>query len=545
MIKMTNRSTLARARGIRLKNWHKYTEHIINIYMFFKSILYVVLECYYVQLQSKRPESDHPVGVVRAHEQLVLEHRLLMQRYGLAFRELNTATIFGYAMIVSILGIFNYVNYFTRNRASKLYESNDIVINYKNPEIAERNLIRLFDVHINKVIESNRQTIRVVMHFWSRTCSWSTATTKELKPIEILDKQRNHLLGLLSDKSSIWPSNSTAAWRQKQTKQAFYLYSIISIVLLLGTVMATYFAHVKSYLSLMATGQLPLNQLERLAMAELAVGAIATGDPFISSIVVLMTNFYNRKSQLKNIGERLRALNNSLLKLRRMSHLSARKNVDLEFRLALREHLDKQAIELYLSLRVFMAELKPVIRLANMILNQCLMLIISVLTITLLFYTEIDSTQANILGIMTFNFIGSLDIAFGIGAAFDASYEKTIRLIWSLLANSCPRQRSSLVSLGKSSFTLSRAEIIIPPDDSMISPHAIFLWRQLISEQQSTYSKANCMMLNLIHLNYQSLLKMNFWLISAVLICLTEREATSLIVNEHPRSYIAIVHKAE
>lgn len=529
--------------NISPKYWLKHIEHIIAIYMFFKSSLYLALEYYYIKLLSKFPSGEHGRWD-EAHKQSVLEYQIFLRQCGLATRDLRTATIFGYSVFFSILATFSFVNLFTRNRVAEVYKTNNIIQSYINPAIAEANLIRQFDIHINKVIDSNRQTVRFILHHLSRSSSGQSRTDAKL--VGRLNSQRDHLNQLLVDKSTIWPTNFGTEWRRKQKDVAVYLYYIIGLALMFGSILAAILAHSLTYQMFEAKNELPMNKLERIALAELLMCVMSTGDPFISAIVVLIMNFYDRVVQLRSISGHLLALNSSLreLKLQRQApSMQPRANKPAKFELDKQhgEYLNKEALEVYLGFRVFAAELKPVIRMANMIMNQCLVFILIVFAITLFCYEDVDSTQANILMVMTLNFIAVINFALGMGAAFEATCKKTAQLIWSFLAHSSHRDITNLSS-GRHSNKLRAPQIKQPiarevstttttavpsraDDDSIINPHTVFLWRQLVREQQCTYGRSNCMILNMIQLNYQSLLRMNFWFISAVLIYLTENAA--------------------
>lgn len=391
-----------------------------------------------------------------------------------------------------------------------------------HPEWADRRLNRQFEEYIHKVIISNRQTIKFILEVWSRPLYGFEIKSRLVSD---LNRQQDHLRQLLIDKSSIWPSNWGAKWRERQAKLALRMYYFFGLSLYSSSAVATMIADEMNYELLRSTNQLPLNRLERLSQAEVLIGVLVVGSPFISAIVVLMTNFHDRALQLSCISGRLKALNRSLFELKSIRQHEAAINTD-------ERNLEREALEVYLSLRVWLTELRPTIELANMIMNQCLIFVILLLMSTLYFYWNVDPSHMNIMAIIFLTFVAAINFSLMIGAAFEASCKKTIQLIWSLLANlsSAPRpdrQSESLFQREKSqtrwSGRWSRGMAMTFVEDSVINPHTIFLWRQLLDDQQCLNSRFNCTIMNMVRLNYESLLRINFWFISVVLIYLTER----------------------
>lgn len=504
-----------RERKLSLKYWHRYLEHVINIYMFLKASIYLVIECYYVRLKSEQPDDSN----FEAHQQSVLEYRLFMHRYGLAFRELSTTTVFGCAAHASIIAIFELVNLFARDRVVKLYRANYVILSHYDATKAGENVQHQFDINIKKVMQSNRLAVGFLRQFFSPCLS----PRDKFRLVDDLNRQHDRLRRSLADRSQIWPPKSGVQWRQHQTQLALHLYYLMALFLFLGSTAALIFGQRTGYQLLKDSGQVPLNSLERLSFAELFVGVIATGDPFISAVLVLVTIFYDRTAQLRSVRDRLASLNKLLLELR----VKKQQPKPIE---TIHSGPDNEAMDIYICLRVFIAEMEPIIKLANMIMNQCLISVLMVLGPTLLFYAGVDSAQTNILSLIIIYYIAAINSALTIGAAFEAANKKTVGLIWSFLANACPVAAGQeglelcVLPSNETSLTLNKSELAaFRGDSAIINPHTISLWRQLINKQRCIQSRTNCKILYMIQLNYQNLLRLNFWLISVVLTVLTVR----------------------
>lgn len=511
---------------VSAKHWLKYIEKIFCFYFCLKSAFYLGLECYYVNLQKNLialQDKSSDKSQLEANELALVAHRLYMRQCGSVYRELDTAAIFGYASFLSILVSFRYADLFTLNRVSRLYRSNDTILGHIKPSVAKKRLRRLINAHIRQISNSNEQTVRFILLSLSNQSHPGAAN----KVVHHLKEQQSHLRELSIDKSTIWPANKTAEWRRNQIRLVLILYFLIGVGIYVGASIAVFYSQIAAYDALDSLGQIPLNLMEKISLCELTVAVLATGDPFISAVSVLIVSFHERVTELIAIKTRLKHLNFSLVNSRkqRESHGSS------SYQTRMQREIDKEALEVYLCLRVFITELRPTILLANLIMNQCLVFVFIVLTLTLLFYSDVDTYQAKIVSIVTVTFILAINSALTIGAAFEAFCRRTWRHIWLLLANlDMVSGHDKHLDLHKrledeSGYNHERFKTISLDDDGIINPHTNFLWHRLASQQDFIATQINCTILNMIRLNYHSLLRINFWFVSAVLIFLTGRKS--------------------
>lgn len=457
----------------------------------------------------------------------------VMRRIGLAYRELGTASVLGYSLYVGIILIFYSIEEITFGQASLNYRNDGFVLANMRPDLADLQLRRLFQRCIGQVSESMEAPFRANNRIGS-----INYLTRQTDSISQLNEQRSYLRHFSKGpgRSKLLDSRH-GNWLQEQRMIALSLYLLISMGFFVTAIIANQFTQYIVYQRLALKGMVPFNFMEKFSFIEQLIVVIITLDSFATPVVLLVANFRDKLLYLAKLRSRFSSLERSLVKLRLMHSPDGRPDLKTEKQQrcngedsfdGLKEQVNHDALEIYLRLRVFMLELGPTIKLANMIMNQCFFFISLVLAFTLAFYTSLDQILVRILSLVVIQFVCGINLAFGVCAAFNAICVRTTLIAWTLLAHSTlvPRgnHEDPFRDAGRYRTTLELDFCKSGGRQSLVNVHTISLWRRLVTNQTVLLETFSCHVLASIKLDYSNILRLNFWFISVVLIVFTERQ---------------------
>lgn len=466
-------------------------------------------------------------------EQSMREHRLLMRKCGLVLRDLGPAAMFAFSACLSVQLIFFLGDYLTNGRLMRRYRADKFVMFYSNPSQAEEKLIEAFDQHVNLMILLNHKKRLAIVHdLRQRILPW--AQTKLL--IADLDGQQAQLRLLLGDKSSVWPANRVASWRHEQRR---FLVGIYMLILATGYIASIVIVFATSWLineRMIAAGETPFYFMERIGFTEIFLVVYYGFEKYIDPMIVLVANLRDKKLFLLTIQSRFKALRAKLIQLRLVNEttddtddyncgdqLLEGQSIQTNRRLELRSECDKEALRIYLSLRVFFDELKPSTGLVGIIVKQYCLMALIMMSLTLPWVTFFDTTQLLVLGVLLFDLISVINVAFVLCARFESGCIQTTRLIWSLVASLSrePLGDEKFLSqpIARLNLRLNIGEKFAfnSPRNSLINEHTAVLWRRFLADMPGMHENFHCKIFGAVRLNYGGMLQLNFWLISVII----------------------------
>lgn len=493
-----------------------------------KSVVYLVLEAYYVKLQMNT-SSVNMSHESRAALDIQIQHlERVMCQIGLGYRELGTSTVFGYALLSAILVIFYFIDEITLGQASKRYKQDSFVLANMSPELS--------GAHLRKLIEHcTKQALNANFIYCHRaTYDRQSRNRSDLSQFSSPFMEQKLIFDYyLSDHGRIRLHDRTDRWLREQRRFALAIYILINVVFFVGTIFANLLTQYIAFTRLQTRhgDTFRFNFMEKLSFIEQPIVVIITLNSFATPMAVLVLNLRDRAIFLSKLRAKFAKLELSLTQMKSITHKlfhspelrTDRHEAELE-KWRMRSTLE--ALDIYIRLRAFMMDLRPTIKLFNMIMNQLFFYVFSVVAPTLAFYSDLDSIIVKILSVIAVQFIIAINLAFIVCAAFNATCVRTTMIAWRLLA------RSILESVVD-----TQADQIIPSTvrqenlHCLLDTHTMTLWRRLVENQEALLKQFPCQILAAIRLDYSNILRLNFWYISIVLIFFTDRQIHIISVS--------------
>lgn len=539
-------------------NWWLRLRILLILYIDCKMIMYIILQSQNELLQSRldriKPFMRDEI-IVNQREQLrvqLQDHRRLMREYGVIFRDLGPATILGLALHLLVHLIY-FAYLFSQGKLSEDPRLENSVLSYKNPKLADKRLSEVFNLHLRKMIMLNTKKAQSILKLSiSKSMGCLLIDQEDFnRSISDLSDQHRQLENLLHDKTTIWPPTNDANWKEQQTRFVSRAFGVGGLALLPSSLLIVVVALHFQHQILIERGEIPLNFSEKLCPLEQMFSVYFGLDIVVDVLVLLIVNMRDEHMLLRVINERFDRLNFMLAKLGQgtrcralecggsssctTSAISSRPITDR--RLAeLKSKCNQEALELYLSLRVFIDELQPTIALSSRFISCVTLQSGSLLLITLLFFNAANTNQLAIMAAITFLASSTIDLVLVVCANFEASCTKTLQRSWSLVAN-LTRDETGSMEQWKSDVRIRAAAFFWPVVTSIRADSFMFsqtkgclinmetasLWHRFVEDLSGMHRHYNCSAFGLFLINYRHLLSLNFWIISVVLIFLTQR----------------------
>lgn len=397
--------------------------------------------------------------------------------------------------------------------------------------------------------------------------------------------QYKHITKLIYDKSSIWPSNRLEDWRKTSRALWFYLYLATASLLFAMNQISTIIAINISIDALNTGGDViellkknettsqqyngttELGLTGRLSMIEQHVFVWFAIHWFLVPLNLLILSLIDQTRHLHYLRRKFEYF---ISKANEMKEFKAGQKYDFSKRQnsntkePLEFDFDKEALELYLSFQIFCKELNPTLKLARHILNQNVCFIISTVLPMLAYIKHIPTSHYRLYVTFYFGLMLIINCAFYACGSMNASFTRMSKLIWTILAcvieqdnvifkdtkkfssisnksikpnlrgekvleiAECTSTKDRATTTTKGSETTGRIVI----DNSkmkfgdfkngyIISSHTLSLWNKLANNHELLLEKFDCQVLGILKLEYTSIIKFNFWLVSLVLVFLT------------------------
>lgn len=385
--------------------------------------------------------------------------------------------------------------------------------------------------------------------------------SRSLSLVEALNIQLAHLISLMENKESIWPPNRNLIWRERLKKRWFFMYATTNLSLLPTSELILCILHAFSYKSLKNFKEKNVNvnpeskdskvfnyvdtiyMLEELLLGRftvegflepLALTIIGIQDQ-MKYLLVLKERFLRLERKLKEFNEFKKNLVESIelaekevgKKLYNSSQWINWKRIQNTLEQKNRLELDHEALELYISFQLFIEDARLTLSFAELVMNQRAYFVLIILVPTCYFLDSIETAHLKVLLATSFIILVGIDAAFAMVANLHSHCIKLIKRSWSIVANS--------------TLTSENISIVIDDDESSgyvcslfhhyshqkhylnspINPHTILLWHKLIENNQFLAEQFVAKIFNSIKLDFNGILKINFWVVSLFLVSLT------------------------
>lgn len=322
-----------------------------------------------------------------------------------------------------------------------------------------------------------------------------------------------------------------------------------------------------------------LNLVERLTIVEYFVFVYFAINWYIKPLSLLIVMFKDHSKYLSHISVEFDLLEEQLEKFQqhkseikkkqqkqcfpelvheKYEYKTIRPNTGSDRQLVLSEELeqhlrfncDKQAIKTYINFNLFQNECKCSLKLTRRIIEQRVCFILCGVFPTLLFVDNLKYEHLATFSIVSLLILSSIDMAFCICALMHSSSMKACNRAWSVLANSTAtdppstclfsedvmpcaskvtiRQRAPmnfrrLFKLNQDQpFRNNNEEDVEEKDEEEVAcsltPHTQILWQRLLENHELLSSNFLVKIFGSIRLDFNGILKINFWIVSVILL---------------------------
>lgn len=506
-----------------------------------------------------------------------------MVNCGLIYRKSRTMGILMYSLFFSIPCVFYWYERMYRKKITEKSFKKGFVSFLKDPTSEFQRLNLDIDIRLDKVIESNinyKHTIEAIIKLKSSTITSHQFTSDEfcfykhknqligssgvynhclipavdnsslfdnhhskmrsfwLDNLLIRNQyQMSHLTYLYHNKSSIWPSCRDTEWAETVKKLWFYSYIILTpICWFLGQYTVYFIQRMALNILDGNFGEYDNSCIDwgRLLSVEEYVTLYYGVELSISSALLVFLRLIDQLKHLKQIDLKLKKLELYHAQLKQQQQ-QQKDSCCWSTWERLNFKCDKEAIELYLTYQLFIDDSHSFSTLCRVIMEQRVYFAIVVVLPTLAFADQILPVQIRPI------VFSCLMILFGINACFlmcaysHAAFIRTTRQIWSMLArsldstqlgneehqiyiNSWNKRLQTHVSIDSTNRKLLYSQ---PWTPASLTPHTIQLWQRLVCNQDQLMHGSLIKAFNVLPLDYNGILKINFWLFSGILLSLT------------------------
>lgn len=532
------------------------------VYYDFKLICHMFLQAQYELLVLQtRPnkmagELVSAIGLSGTISSNLTDHRLLMRRFGMVCRDMGPFAMFNYAATLFVHLIFVFGNDLTGGLIERRYNEDSFVFAYRWPSKSDQELVARFDRYLGKLIYMNeRKRLDILCNTFSQKSWHQYKRTQQI--VNDLNEHELRLRKLVADKTAVWPLvHRGLHWREKQRKFLTQFYCLLLLFGYSSTLLLIFILVHLSNEKIEALQEKPMNLMEKLTLIE--VYLLLLSDKLILPIVILLLSLVDKIVYLQTLRMRFKHLK-SVLQFMRTGCVEVRiesprwRSQSLE--------CDQEAMEIYLSLRVFMDQLKSTTSLASLLADLGSLMALAMLALTLPFYNHNEGSRLQLFVLLAIAIdLGILlNLSLIVCAIFESEFTKTIQQAWSLVAHMtveiCPTQtnfeneqkpmgganqkpntrhrqiapdvsRKQLLS-SVSSKKIEKDDLFAYAEsrDSLLNEQIALLWRRFIKDIPTLKSKFQCRIFGSQPLDYSGLLKLNFWYISVVLVFLSHKSA--------------------
>lgn len=551
IIKINNFNELLKPRSMVTNLLDRLSDTYLIIFGL-RALISLVLQCTYVQMQ--RSQSSY---------QSINQIRNIMLQFGQPFRECNTSGVFYYSVHLYSWIVYYFLRRIPSGDWSK-YLSNGGLLSYlENPAREEKIILGRINELIRNLIESNINFTRIILDpqkFDQKTiilddrktfkkvqptsvrCKEISASNKLAREIAVysLTSQLNYLNELKLNTTKVWPPNRVSEWAVKIRGYWFKIYATsyanIWFVCTACAVVSVNLTHknlIESNLSDKNYAKFTL--FDRFWIFNILLYCAVAVGWYVTSLTVALISICDQlrfvnsfKPKLCHLGSRMNKLDDIRKKFLSLSGDRSFKNISNfnsdKVIQNIKIECDNIVVEFYITFRLFRDGLKDTLELTQEIVGHCVSFITATLLTTLIFYDRVPTDHLTILVAASIAGLISTNCVFVLCAALHASSCRITNLIWPLitLAENCNLNYHNCPFESKSNFGFSDDNFDFEyHSNSLISPHTVFLLRKIAANDVFLAKSCVCRLYGTIPLDYEGVMRINFWLISSILLALT------------------------
>lgn len=399
---------------------------------------------------------------------------------------------------------------------------------------------------------SRRATLTSITATTSVVCDNENAALRRMAhevSVDSLTSQLKHLNELKSDTSRLWPPNRELEWRNyiKRMWLKLHLASYVNIwfacmICVCFAIQLAYEALIESSLDKSHT---KFQIIDRVSSVDAILYCWIAADWFSSPLTVAIISILDQFKFSNSFETRLSSIRSRIVKLATICENKNKSIINLHdvyIEKLIRDmkiKCDNEVVEFYILYRLFRKDLGNTLELAQENLAKSISFLASTLLTTLIFYDRLDIDQIPVLIFIIAICMVSLDCVFILYAALHTSSCRITKLVWLLITSAeifCLKGLSDQ-SLGINNETTVETNPSLASNHlnlyaidnfdfeyyshSLISPHTVFLLRKIAANHVFLANSCVCRLYGLIPLDYRGIMKINFWLVSSILLALT------------------------
>lgn len=436
----------------------------------------------------------------------------------------------------------------------------------QSPDLEQEQLSRRIDSHIRKVLASN--FAHATLHRSQLTSGsqvhgvggWETSYTHSKHtprrpmlfanevprspngfdetrkyPRELIE-QRKYLNQLRIDNSPVWPVNRTKESHDRMIKVYCYSYILSAITFSITGICATALTAYLAYTALRDNQTLrpelrSFNLMERIDLVWEHLFMWRISEWYTESVSFVICGYIDQKRNFDDLQMLLLDFNRMLLQLNENKAQNFNNEDDHHD-----DHLpiyDIEALKLYIKFKIYINEARLMFRRAE----YCVLFSYGGLGYCVLLASSLDGQMVNsrLFNYLTISCVLILNIALYPCALLTQNCIKVTKLTWSLVANvELSGQSYHLLQMDSSADSSqwtpalydSRPEPLQiklkhkRQGQRVISANTLLLWRRIIEDSESLLNLLSCNLFGIVHLNFATVFKFNFYVASVVMLLL-------------------------
>lgn len=547
--------------------------------MLTKYTLFLITQSFYVHLIDKQSRSSDNNAVIEIQAQIVRIQKL-MSNTGSIYRKTGTTGIILYSIIVSSSFTYCAIRLIFNNKIVKEYFSQGLISFIMFPEKEVSRISVKIDEIVDLIILSNLNHATITLESNSlnqiyskdreRFKSNGPSTVQRLKGIEskfqilhsLIEKiylnlsrsyngndgvvhgeynqhyqklamirQLDHLISLFYDKSSVWPIIRTPDWTEQLKAIVIKLiigtrvsYCLFSLVLFQASIDSAFTAIQNHSLDSEAKH---FNQLDRITVVDVIIGGFIIVDEVCSLIVLLIIIIIDQMKQIRFLNKKLASL---VIKLNQI--VLAQTNYTRMSQESVYQ-CDIEAIDLYIIFQLYKKDLTLGLKLAQFLISLQVSYVLLIISPVLFYFYHLPAEQnANIAPpvMVILIWLFTLNLPFIFFAKLHVASLICMKRVWSFLATTrafskyiieYDHEMISFVEHTENNRSRKMSLQVKSRNVCPVTTHTILLWKRLIENKDNLLENFQVKIVKIIDLDYNGILRMNFWLISMILIVIT------------------------
>lgn len=565
-------------------NLNRILKKLLIIYLFLfsiRSLIHLILQCIYLTLcKHLQAQNGDEQDSNTSLKLIVNSTAKFMATYGQIHRDTATTGVFYYCLLFFSCLIFYLIRFISKGKYLNYFKEIGFIAFIKNPELESINIASKIEAFLNALIFSNlnygrksfARNFKSVSNFnhsygnseesdrqssnksLNRLNSTDTHLLRSCSLIKSLRGQLSYLMKLsTSNKAKIWPPNRNRLWARELTRFSLSLYMIVGSINWCVAEIGCFL--IINYIFNTVNQNNPSKEtsnkftfFDRLWSADYIIYAYFGGDFFTTPLIVSITSIQDQFKFLDTFEPKLRKIcdKTKQLELINSNVQSHPHSLKYSNRIGnkLKTECDQEAIEMYISYQLFIADIEPSIKLAQNAVGQLVSLALCCLLPTLLFYHDIPADQLLAFACLCLSFLLSVNGTFCACAALYVSCSRVSKLIWSFIAlaeaynhhqytissadetidtqtNKGQGFKLGLFCAKDSSEEPSESSHLTYFSHSLVTPHTMYLWRRLAESEGFIVENFVCRLYGIFDITYKGILKLNYLLITCILYTLT------------------------